>query len=443
MFPLQILVVDDEESMRLLLSSILKGEGYNLDTAANAGEALAKLEQKDYGLVLTDLKMPGMDGIELVSRVREKYPDTTIVVLTAYGTVETAVEAMKLGAWDFLAKPLASPDQLRLLVKKVVDRQQMVRENLLMKAHVQGVDPDPLVAGDPKMQAVLKMIDLVAPTDSTVLITGESGTGKELAARQVHLKSSRKEKPFVAVNCAAIPENLLESELFGYEKGAFTGASARKPGRFELAHGGTLFLDEIGEIPPGVQVKLLRVLQERNFERVGGTKQVAVDVRIIAATNRELPEAVKQHTFREDLYYRLNVFPLKLPPLRERSGDIIPLARHFIQKYAVRMKKKVEHLSLQAEEVLQNYKWPGNVRELSNLIERAIILCTGDTIMPDHLGIDQAENDEQEGGMLREMEKQTIVRALEECRGNRKLTAEKLGISLRTLYYKLREYGLE
>lgn len=443
MFPLQILVVDDEESMRLLLSSILKGEGYKIDTAANAEEALTKLEQKDYGLVITDLKMPGMDGIELVSRVREKHPDTTVVVLTAHGTVETAVEAMKKGAWDFLTKPLASPDQLRLLVKKVVDRQQMVRENLLMKAHVQGVDADPLVAGDPKMQAVLKMIDLVAPTDATVLITGESGTGKELAARQVHLKSSRKEKPFVAVNCAAIPENLLESELFGYEKGAFTGASARKPGRFELAHGGTLFLDEIGEIPPAVQVKLLRVLQERNFERVGGTKQVAVDVRIIAATNRDLPEAVKQHAFREDLYYRLNVFPLELPPLRERPGDIVPLAGYFIRKYALRMKKNVEHLSPEAEGILLEYKWPGNVRELSNLIERAIILCTGDTIMPAHLGIDRAGNGEQEGGMLREMEKQAIARALEECSGNRKLTAEKLGISLRTLYYKLKEYGLE
>lgn len=444
----RVLVVDDEESMGLFIAGVVKNEGYQVVRAKDGQEAISLLAKGSYDLVISDLKMPKVDGLTLVSYIKENHSETLVIILTAYGTIDTAVEAVKKGAWDFITKPLASPDQLRLLIKKAKTQQKLSRENMLMKAETKKLFSSEMVVNDPRMEEVIEMVRKVGPTDATVLLTGESGTGKEVIARRVHQESLRSSQPFVAVNCAALPENLLESELFGYEKGAFTGAANGKMGRFELADGGTLFLDEIGDTSLSMQVKLLRVLQERVFERVGGTRPVEVNVRIITATNRDLTKAIEEKLFREDLYYRLKVFPIQIPPLRERPSDILALAEYFLNKVKGPLGKRVGGFSPEAEEILKTYQWPGNVRELSNIVERAVILCPpGGTIGPEHLGIDLLTPPEAEllpgGGLLRNLEREAIAKALEETAGNRKLAAVKLGISLRNLYYKLKEYHLE
>jgi two-component system response regulator FlrC len=368
-----------------------------------------------------------------------------VILLTAFGTVEGAVEAMRKGAAHYLLKPLANPDELRLAVRRVLEERRLADEATTLRQATEAVFPfGEIVAGDPKMQAALELARSVAPTDSTVLVTGETGTGKELVARLIHRWSPRADQAFVAVNCAALAETLLESELFGHEKGAFTGAIAQRRGRFEMAHGGTLFLDEVGEMSPALQAKLLRVLQERTLERVGGTKTVTVDVRVIGATNRDLQQMVATRTFRDDLFYRLSVFPIPLPPLRERPSDIIPLAEHILGQVTRRLGKRIIGFSPEAATTLTQYRWPGNIRELQNVVERAAILCQADHIEPAHLNLSApslpAADDAPK--ILKDLEREAIVSALAACHGNRREAAKQLGIGLRTLYIRLREYGI-
>ena len=380
-----ILVVDDEPAMRLLLSSVLKEEGHDVTSAASGEEALQLIAKRHYHLVLTDLKMPGISGLDLLERVKRDDPGTAVIILTAFGTVEGAVEAMRRGAVHYLLKPLSNPEELRLSVRRVLEEQRVTDEATTLRQATEAVFPfGEIVAGDGKMQAALELGRSVAPTDATVLVTGETGTGKELMARAIHHWSTRAEQSFVAVNCAALAESLLESELFGHEKGAFTGAVSQRRGRFELAHGGTLFLDEVGEMTHALQSKLLRVLQEGTFERVGGTKTVTVDVRVIAATNRDLQRLVAERVFREDLYYRLSVFPILLPPLRERPADILPLADHVLRQASRRFGKRIVGFAGEVPALLQGYAWPGNIRELQNVVERAVILCREERIPSAH-----------------------------------------------------------
>ena len=440
-----ILVVDDEPAMRLLLSSILTDEGYQVTSAASAEEALRLIATRHYHLVLTDLKMPGISGLELLAQVKRDDPDTAVIILTAFGTVEGAVEAMRKGAVHYLLKPLANPDELRLTVRRVLEERRVTDEATTLRQATEAVFPfGEIVAGDAKMRGALELGRSVAPTDATVLITGETGTGKELMARAIHHWSPRAEQAFVAVNCAALAETLLESELFGHEKGAFTGAAAQRRGRFELAHGGTLLLDEVGEMTPALQAKLLRVLQEGTFERVGGTKTVTVDVRVIAATNRDMQRLVAERAFREDLYYRLSVFPIVLPPLRERPADILPLAAHILQQASRRFGKQIIGFAEEALALLQDYAWPGNIRELQNVIERAAILCREDRIAPAHLHLSASPGvlSSVAPKTLRELEREAILAALAAHKGNRRKAADQLGIGLRTLYTRLREYGI-
>ena len=440
-----ILVVDDEPAMRLLLSSILKDEGYEVTAAASGEEALQLIATRQYHLVLTDLKMPGISGLELLAQVKRDDPDTAVIILTAFGTVEGAVEAMRQGAVHYLLKPLANPDELRLTVRRVLEERRVTDEATTLRQATEAVFPfGEIVAGDAKMRGALELGRSVAPTDATVLITGETGTGKELMARAIHHWSLRADQAFVAVNCAALAETLLESELFGHEKGAFTGAAAQRRGRFELAHGGTLLLDEVGEMTPALQAKLLRVLQEGTFERVGGTKTVTVDVRVIAATNRDMQRLVAERAFREDLYYRLSVFPIVLPPLRERPADILPLAAHILQQASRRFGKQIIGFAEEALALLQDYAWPGNIRELQNVIERAAILCREDRIAPAHLHLSASPGvlSSVAPKTLRELEREAILAALAAHKGNRRKAADQLGIGLRTLYTRLREYGI-
>jgi len=440
-----ILVVDDEPAMRLLLSSILKDEGHDVTAAATGEEAVQLIAKRHYHLVVTDLKMPGISGLELLEQVKRDDPGTAVIILTAFGTVEGAVEAMRKGAVHYLLKPLANPDELRLAVRRVLEEQRVADEATTLRQATEAVFPfGEIIAGDGKMQAALDLGRSVAPTDATVLITGETGTGKELMARAIHHWSLRAEQAFVAVSCAALAETLLESELFGHEKGAFTGAVAQRRGRFELAHGGTLFLDEVGEMTPALQAKLLRVLQEGTFERVGGTKTVTVDVRVIAATNRDLQRLVAKRTFREDLYYRLNVFPIVLPPLRERPADILPLAEHILRQASRRFGRQITGFTGEAQALLQEYPWPGNIRELQNVIERAAILCREAHIAPAHLHLSTSPGVSSPVAQktLRELEREAILSALTACHGNRREAAKRLGIGLRTLYTRLRGYGI-
>ena len=439
-----ILVVDDEPAMRLLLSSVLKDEGHDVTAAASGEEALQLIATRHYHLVLTDLKMPGISGLELLEQVKRDDPGTAVIILTAFGTVEGAVEAMRKGALHYLLKPLANPDELRLTVRRVLEERRVTDEAATLRQATEAVFPfGEIVAGDAKMQAALELGRSVAPTDATVLITGETGTGKELMARAIHHWSPRAEQAFVAVNCAALAETLLESELFGHEKGAFTGAAAQRRGRFELAHGGTLFLDEVGEMSPALQAKLLRVLQERTLERVGGTKTVTVDVRVIAATNRDLRQMMAAKTFREDLYYRFSVFPIVLPPLRERPTDILPLADHLMHEVGRRLGKPIQGFTAEATALLQTYGWPGNIRELQNVVERAAILCREDRIGPTHLNLAPPAAPVSGGSKtLKDLEREAILAALDAHGGNRRKAAEQLGIGLRTLYARLREYGM-
>src|SRR4051812_18728077 len=385
--PAQILIVEDKDSLRTMLRHALERQDHAVIEARDQPEAVRMLQQAQPALVLSDLRLPDGDGFGVLRASKEIDPDVPVIVMTAYGSIEDAVTAMKEGALDFLAKPV-DPDHLLLLVSRALEQRRLVTENLLMKEELAVRRGAPqLVGDDSSLRKVFAALQRAASTDTTVLIEGESGTGKELFARSLHALSARAEAPFVAINCAAIPETLLETELFGHEKGAFTGAVSRKPGKFEMAHRGTLFLDEIGDLPLSLQAKILRALEERRFERVGGTALVSVDVRLVAATNRGLRAAVAARRFRDDLFFRLSVFPITVPPLRDRGGDVPVLARYFVDRFCRDMKKKPLVLSPEAMEQLQAYRWPGNVRELQNCIERSVILVDGDTIFPRHLNL--------------------------------------------------------
>jgi two-component system, NtrC family, response regulator AtoC len=442
----RILLVEDDETFRSFLQTILEDDGHEVQTAENGLKGLKILHQENFDLVVSDLKMPGKSGLELFRETRSDPAPPGFIFLTAYGKVDEAVAAMKEGAVDFLTKPLSDPDTLLTLIQRTLNTQSITREYLSLKeSEAAGLPPEGLIFAGQAMQELRKLVHKVASTTTNVLIYGESGTGKELVARTIHLLSPRHTAGFVPLNCAAIPENLLESELFGHEKGAFTGAVQARQGKFELARGGTIFLDEIGEMPPSLQAKLLRVLQERVFERVGGTREIRADVRVIAATNRDLQEEVAGRRFREDLFYRLNVFPIHLPPLRERSDALPVLAEYFIRRFCHQIGKKLKGAEESASKAMMAYPWPGNVRELQNAIERAVILAT-DSIRLDNLpsGLVQQEGQgpQQSRDVLKATEREIIVNALHKHGGNRRLTAGELGISRRTLQYKLKEFGL-
>ncbi|MBW2528678.1 MAG: sigma-54-dependent Fis family transcriptional regulator [Deltaproteobacteria bacterium] len=436
----RILVVDDEASVRSFLADALETADHEVDRAGDGSEASRQLDRHSYEVVVTDLKMPGMDGMQLLERLRREQPEVEVIVLTAHGSVESAVQAMKLGAFDFLQKPLSGPDELRLLVSRAVERHRAVSAREAAARD----QPPRLGYGAPTMAAVVHAIERVAPTDATVLLTGESGTGKEIAARAIHARSRRAQGPFVAVNCAALSAELLESELFGHERGAFTGADERRRGRLELAAGGSFFLDEIAELRPGLQAKLLRVLQERQFERVGGNQTITCDVRWIAATNRNLDQTMAEGAFREDLFHRLAVFPIDLPPLRERREDIGPLAEALLARIAAELGRPSLSLAAAARAALEGHDWPGNVRELENTLERAAILSEGDELSADELLLRKPAAGATASSMptMAEAESAAIRRALDHFEGNRRKAAEHLGIGLRTLYDKLKRYGL-
>ena len=450
----RILVVEDEPKMRRLLELQLGQEGYSVVQAASAEEALKKLGQDRTDLVVTDLKLPGMDGLKFLHALRKQDALLPVIIMTAYGTVETAVEAMKAGAFDYVLKPF-SMEEMKLIVGRALDVNRLKEENQrLREALGTKYRMDNIVAGSPLMQEVLATVARVATTRSTVLICGESGVGKDLVARAIHQNSPRRDGPFLKINCSAIPENLLESELFGYEKGAFTGATASKPGKFELADRGTIFLDEIGDVIPSVQVKLLRVLQEREFERLGGTKTIKVDVRVVAATNQDLRAALEQGTFREDLYYRLNVVPVNIPALRERKEDIPALVNHFLAHFAKESGKAIRGITPAALRLLEAYHWPGNVRELENVIERAIVLATGDVIDVTDLRLepppsraeaapgDVAQPFLPEGMTLDRYEEELIREAMRRTGGNKSQAARLLGLTRNTLRYRLSKMGI-
>jgi DNA-binding NtrC family response regulator len=435
-----ILVVDDDPGFRSLLQAILSGEGYAVSTAPTVAAGIAAFHDRHFHLVVSDLKLPDGDGLSVLRWVKEHSPSTPVLMITGFGTVASAVEAMKLGAEDYIGKPLQSPDELRILVRKALERARAHNERELLREESDArFSCGSLIADHPSMRAAVDLIRKVAPTPATVLITGESGTGKEVVARCIHANSPRAANAFVAVNCAALTPSLIESELFGHEKGAFTGAAAQHTGRFERAHGGTLFLDEIAELDANLQAKLLRVLQERSFERVGGSRLITVDVRVVAATNRNLRDSVAAGSFREDLFYRLNLFPIEIPPLRNRPSDIPALARFFLRRAAQSLNKKDLSLSPEAESVLLRYPWPGNVRELENTMQRLAILADG-LIEPDDLPITPAGP--ARPVLFRDIERQAILDALAANGNNRTRTAEQLGISLRTLQYRLKDYGI-
>jgi DNA-binding NtrC family response regulator len=443
----RILVVDDEANARTALAELLGDEGYEVETAADAFKALGKYESFAPHVVITDLKMPGMDGIALVKKLRAEQDGVAIVVMTAFGEVTSAVDAMRSGAADYLTKPL-NFDELVVVLDRVFEHQQLARETRQLRQRVRDrVAPDNIVGAAPPMQRVFEIVDQVAPSKATVLITGESGTGKELVANAIHQRSPRAGKPFIKLHCAALAESLLESELFGHERGSFTGAMARKDGRFSLADGGTLFLDEIGEISPSIQVKLLRFLQEHEFERVGGTQTLHVDVRVIAATNRHLLDEIAKGRFREDLYYRLNVVALEMPALRERRADVPELAKFFIDRYGKQNAKQIEGCTPEALELLMNYGWPGNVRELENAIERAVVLAPGPSIEPRHLppsvrpAAAPTGMPPIPGSTMADIERYAILETLKVTGGSTSRAAEMLGISTRTIQYRLHDYN--
>ena len=444
----RILVVDDEVNARTALAELLRDEGYDVETAADAFKALGKYESFAPHVVLTDLKMPGMDGIELVRKIQAFEEPATVIVMTAFGAVQSALDAMRAGAFEYLTKPL-NFDELLVVIEKVLGHNALEREARGLRQRLRDkTAPHNIIGTSPPMQRVFEIVDQVAPSKATVLISGESGTGKELIANAIHQRSPRAHGPFIKLHCAALAETLLESELFGHERGAFTGAVGRRDGRFQLADGGTLFLDEIGEISPAIQVKLLRFLQEREFERVGGSQTIQVDVRVIAATNRDLAEDVKTGRFREDLYYRLNVVSIEMPALRERKSDIPALAKFFVDRYAQQNGKAIEGLASPTLELIAAYDWPGNVRELENAVERAVVMCGGPTIEPKHLpasirpsprGADGAPV--IPGASMAEIERHAILTTLEATGGSTSKAAEILGISVRTIQYRLHEYN--
>lgn len=453
-----VLVIDDEESVTEFLREVLEDAGYRVETATDGYRALELVQEIPPDAILLDIRMPDLDGLQVMERIQQIDGGLPVILMTAFGTTEMAIQAMKAGAFDYIVKPF-NLDELLLTVKKAVTMKQLASEvEILRGNHGAKTAPmdlpvDVMIGQSPPMQAVYKTIGRVANSNVTVLIQGESGTGKELVARTIHENSERRNGPFVKINCATIPENLMESELFGYEKGAFTGAGARKPGKFELAHQGTIFLDEIGELTLSAQAKLLRVLQEKEFERVGGTQNIRVDVRILAATNKDLQRCVQEGTFREDLYFRLRVVTIWLPPLREHLEDVPALARYFLQHYSRELNKPVNDFSPAAMLLLQQYDWPGNVRELRNICEQAVVLARGPVIMPEDLpfSLQTSSRELREavlkpGATLKEIvadvERQVILRALREHNWNRTATARALGLNRRSLYAKMKEYGL-
>ncbi len=456
-----VLVVDDSPEIRFTMAEVLKIRGFAVETASDGQEAIDLLHNRFFDIVITDLAMPRKDGMDVLRYVNEHSPESICIIITGFGSIQGAVDALKLGAYDYLCKPI-KPDEVIVIIDKALEVREIKRENLTLKRELKNlVGFERIIGSSAPMQEVFRLIERVADTDSTVLITGESGTGKELIAHAVHFASDRREKPFVAINCAAIPEELLESELFGHEKGAFTHAIKTRIGRFELANKGTIFLDEIGDMSPALQVKLLRVLQERQFERVGGTKTIAVDIRVIAATNTDLEEAVKKGTFREDLFYRLNVIPIKVPPLRERVEDIPLLVKHFLNKFCQGKRDTVEGISDEALELLCRYEWPGNVRELENIIERLVILTSNRIIQADELpeqirkssGVPSPVSFSSgfpvmpEQGLslskaVEELEKNLILQALEKTGGIKNRAAKLLQMNRTTLIEKMKKLGL-
>jgi len=441
-----ILIVEDDTVFRELLTTILDTAGYTVATASDGGEGLRRIQRERFDLVLCDLKMPIRSGLELFRMTRVEPSAPLFIFITAFGRVEEAVAAIKEGAFDFLSKPLKDPASLLETVSRALEQVELERMSVSFRETEQaGLPPEELIFAGQAMVPVRKLVSDVAKTTATVLLHGESGTGKELIARMVHLASPRKSGPFIPLNCAAIPENLLESELFGHERGAFTGAAQARRGKFELAQGGTIFLDEIGEMPQLLQAKLLRVLQERTFERLGGSLQIKADVRVIAASNRDLGREVAEKRFREDLFYRLNVFPITLPPLRERLDVIPQLVRHFCARFSASAgARRPIGISAEAMSLLQKHSWPGNVRELQNIIERGIILSRGEITtggLPPELQL-QHQNVAASDGILKHREKESILNTLQKFKGNRRQTADTLGISLRTLQYRLKDLGL-
>jgi DNA-binding NtrC family response regulator len=441
---MRIIVIDDEENQRDVLSGYLKKQGHSVRQAESGPIALNLLADTGAEVAITDMRMPEMDGLTLLKEIKKYYPETEIVVITAFATVESAVDAMKAGAADYLIKPI-NLEQLSLILKKIEDSQRLISENRYLKRKLETVEAFPELIGESEaFKRVLADIAMVAKSDSTVLIKGESGTGKELVARAIHESSGRKGGPFLAVNCAALPENLLESELFGYEKGAFTGANKRRLGRFELADKGTLFLDEIGDLSLAMQVKLLRVLETRAFERLGGNETIRVDIRLVTATNRNLEAKVKENKFREDLYYRLNVIPISLPPLRERKEDILILLDYFIKKFSANAGKDIEGITPEAKDILLSHTWPGNVRELENTIERAVVLSRSKVLSKDSLiGFALPKSEISEDTLkLSEIEKRTIIKALNQTQGKLAEAADILGIHRNTIRAKIKQYGI-
>ncbi|OGP91633.1 MAG: two-component system response regulator [Deltaproteobacteria bacterium RBG_16_48_10] len=448
-----ILIAEDEKTQREILEGFLKKEKFEVEAVANGREALLKLKDQLFDIVLLDYKMPEIDGFQTLKEIRRLYPDLPVVMMTAYGTVETAVASMKEGALDYLTKPI-DLDELLLKFQKVLERSSLIQENRALKEQLQEqLVFHHIVYGSPKMGEVMGLVARVAPSQATVLIRGGSGTGKELVANAIHYASPRSARSLIKVSCSAIPETLLESELFGHEKGAFTGATQRRVGRFEEADGGTIFFDEIGDLSPGIQVKLLRILQEKEFQRVGSNLTLKVDVRVIAATHRNLEEALKKDNFREDLYYRLNVISIHLPPLRERREDIPLLIDFFLKKYSKANQKTVSDISKEARGLLLRYPYPGNVRELENLIERAVVLCRGEVIttqdLPFHLKEEKAEGllqfparEKSLPEILEEVERDRIIKALHQHQGVQTKAAESLGLSERMLRYKMKKYGI-
>jgi two-component system response regulator PilR (NtrC family) len=455
-----LLVVDDEASIRELLEIMLKREGYDVDCATSAEDALQYVGKRRYDAVITDIAMPGLSGIELLSKLRQQSHDVAVIVMTAHGSTETAVEAMKLGATDYLTKPFQI-DEMKIAVGSALKARDLERENRQLRSELgKAFSMESIIGNSPAMQPVFELIKRVSATKTNIMILGESGTGKELVAHAIHRNSSDPSAPFVVINCAAVPEALFESELFGHKRGAFTGAVTDKAGIFEQAHGGTLFLDEVGDIPLSVQVKLLRAIQQKSFRPVGGTEDITVDARIICATNKNLEEMAQKGTFREDLFYRLNVIQIRMPPLRERREDIATLAEHFLAKFAVTMGKPVKSISKEAMRMLATYDFPGNVRELENVVERAVALETQSVVLPESLpqkllmpkaAVATAGAPAPQGPAgvfdlergVEDFERSHIVRALEQANGVKKKAAALLGISFRSLRYRIEKYGID
>lgn len=450
----KILIIDDEKSILDLLSVVFTKEGYSVETCVSPSRALELMSREDYDIILTDIQMPQISGMDILKEVKKKTPDIPVIMVTAYGTIKQAVEALKAGAMDYVVKPF-DVDELKIIVEQGLEKRRLKEENWMLKKELrEKYSFDNMIGKSKIMREIYSLIEKIAGTDSTVLITGESGTGKEIAARAIHINSNREDKSFVSINCGALPESLLESELFGHVKGSFTGAVANKKGMFEVAEKGTLFLDEVGEMSPWTQVKLLRALQERKIRRVGGTEEIPVDVRIIAASNQDLKKGTEEGTFREDLYYRLNVISLEMPPLRKRKEDIPLLVSHFLQKYCKKMNRKMKRLSPDVMALLENYNWPGNIRELENTIERIIAIEERETItrvsLPNELLEPPKTRDSEfliEPGFnlnktMDDITQKYIHKALELARGNLTQTATLLGINYRSLRYLIEKYNL-